>query len=111
MVKNLLIETHIKWQLKSDLICPLFDLTHLVVNGGQLGANWVPIGCQLGANRTPIGIRFLELTMEILPVAISLHRHLAREYYHRQFYSKHQALFDCNGEFSLKKCGERDNTI
>ena len=70
-----------------------------------------PIGCQLGANRTPIGIRFLELTMEIFPVAISHHRHHAREHYHRQFYSKYQVLFDCNGEFSLKTCGERDNTI
>jgi len=32
-------------------------LIHLVVNDGQLGANWVPIGCQLGANRPPIGVR------------------------------------------------------
>jgi len=89
-------------EVRLDMPSVTFDPVSLV--------SW-PIGCQLGANRTPIGIRFLELTMEILPVAISLHRHLAREYYHRQFYIKHQALFDFNGEFSLKKCGERDITI
>ena len=79
--------------------------------GCQLVANRTPIGPQSDPNRTPIGIRFLELTMEILQIEITLHRHHAREHYHGQFYSKHQALFDCNGEFSLKKCGERDNTI
>jgi len=89
-------------EVRLDMPSVTFDPVSLV--------SW-PIGCQLGANRTPIGIRFLELTMEILPVAISLHRHLAREHYDRQFYSQHKALFDCNGEFSLKKCGERDNTI
>jgi len=59
-------------EVQLDMPSPRFD---------PVSREWWPIGCQLGANRTPIGIQFLESTMEILPVAISLHRHLAREYY------------------------------
>ena len=36
----LLIKTHDIWQLKFNYLGPLHGLTHLVVNDGQLGANW-----------------------------------------------------------------------
>ena len=68
-----------------------------------------PIGCQLGANWVPIGCHFGEPTMEIIPVAITLHRQHAGEHSHVQSYTTHQDLYYCNGEFSLKKFIERDN--
>ena len=41
----------------------LYRLTHLVVNNGQLGANWYPIGTQLApnwvANGNPVATHFL----------------------------------------------------
>jgi len=41
------MKTHDIWQLKFNYLGPLHGLTHLVVNDGQLGANWYPIGTQL----------------------------------------------------------------
>jgi len=33
----------------------LYQLTHLVVNDGQFGTNWYPIGTQLGSQWLAIG--------------------------------------------------------
>ena len=37
----------------------LYRLIHLVVNDGQLGANWLPIGPQSYPDRTTIGVRLV----------------------------------------------------